>query len=154
MKKITFLFLSVLIFTPTFILPKSKILLKKSAKKIKYNKNLNFAQVIYVKAKQIKQNNYYFSVTVKHKDEGWKHYADAWQVVHPKTKKVIATRVLAHPHDDEQPFTKSMDVKIPKNLKKVLVRAKCTKHGYDGKTVLVNFFKKKGKYYQIISSKR
>ncbi len=57
-----------------------------------------------------------FDVTVRHADTGWEHYADAWRVVGPDGV-VYGTRVLAHPHVNEQPFTRSLSgVMIPEGL--------------------------------------
>jgi hypothetical protein len=54
-----------------------------------------------------------FVVTVRHADEGWNHYANAWQVLAPDGA-VLATRVLRHPHVGEQPFTRALaGVKVP-----------------------------------------
>ncbi len=79
-----------------------------------------------------------FSVTVKHDDAGWEHYADRWEVLTPDGD-VIATRVLAHPHDDEQPFTRSLGgVKIPNGITEVRVRARDSKHGYGGREMTVS----------------
>ncbi len=75
---------------------------------------------------------YQFSVTVRHADAGWDHYADKWDVVAPDGT-VIDTRVLAHPHDNEQPFTRSLGgVRIPADMPKVRVRAHDKVHGYGG----------------------
>ncbi len=38
-----------------------------------------------------------FVVTLRHADEGWKHYADRWEVLSPEGE-LLATRVLRHPH--------------------------------------------------------
>ena len=73
-----------------------------------------------------------FSVTVKHADDGWEHYANRWEVLTP-SGVVIATRVLAHPHDNEQPFTRSLrNVTIPDGLSEVIVRAHDSTHKYGG----------------------
>ena len=78
-----------------------------------------------------------FDVTVKHDDEGWKHYANRWEVLSPDGK-ILATRVLAHPHDNEQPFTRSLGkVKIPSDLVEVVVRAHDLVHEYGGKEFVV-----------------
>lgn len=75
---------------------------------------------------------YRFDVTVSHADEGWDHYADAWDVVAPDGT-VIATRVLVHPHVDEQPFTRSLSaVAIPPEVGEVRVRARDSVHDYGG----------------------
>ena len=72
------------------------------------------------------------SVTVQHGDTGWDHYADRWDVVAPDGT-VLATRVLAHPHETEQPFTRSLGgVEIPEGLSEVIVRARDSVHGYGG----------------------
>ena len=47
-----------------------------------------------------------FSVTLKHGDEGWDHYANQWDVM-TMDGKLLKSRVLYHPHVDEQPFTRS-----------------------------------------------
>ena len=78
-----------------------------------------------------------FSVTVLHHDEGWEHYANRWEVLSPDGE-VLATRVLAHPHDDEQPFTRSLsNVRIPDGLSEVVVRAHDLVHEYGGKELTV-----------------
>jgi len=72
---------------------------------------------------------YSFSVTLAHADSGWDHYADAWAVLAPDGR-VLATRVLAHPHENEQPFTRSLSgVKIPPGLTKVMIRGHDKVHG-------------------------
>jgi len=74
-------------------------------------------------------DSYYFSVTLLHADTGWDHYADRWQVLAPDGK-VLGTRVLVHPHVDEQPFTRSLSgVKIPPGMKRVHIRAHDMVHG-------------------------
>ena len=81
---------------------------------------------------------YSFSVTVRHAAAGWEHYADKWEVVAPDGK-VIDTRVLAHPHDNEQPFTRSLGgVRIPADLAKVRVRAHDKVHGYGGREMEID----------------
>jgi len=78
-----------------------------------------------------------FDVTVKHDDEGWKHYANRWEILSPDGE-VLATRVLAHPHANEQPFTRSLgNVKIPSDLSAVVVRAHDLQHEYGGKEFAV-----------------
>lgn len=82
--------------------------------------------------------SYRFSVTVRHADAGWDHYADKWEVVTPDGK-VIDRRVLAHPHDNEQPFTRSLGgVRIPAGLANVRIRAHDKVHGYGGREMEVD----------------
>ncbi len=71
-----------------------------------------------------------FSVTLKHDDTGLDHYANQWDVVTPGGK-IIQSRVLGHPHVNEQPFTRSLSgVLIPEGIKQVKIRARDSKHGY------------------------
>ena len=80
---------------------------------------------------------YRFDVTVAHEDTGWEHYADAWEVVAPDGK-VLGVRTLAHPHVNEQPFTRSLGgVKIPAGVDSVTVRAHDKVHGWGGAEVTV-----------------
>lgn len=78
-----------------------------------------------------------FSVTVRHADEGWDHYADKWEVL-DAAGEVIAVRELAHPHETEQPFTRSLgSVEIPAGVDEVTLRAHDSVHGYGGKELVV-----------------
>lgn len=71
-----------------------------------------------------------FSVTLEHPDTGWDHYADGWEIV-DESGKVLGTRVLHHPHVQEQPFTRSLrNVMVPDGTRKVFVRVKCSEHGW------------------------
>ena len=96
------------------------------------------ADVLNVEARRDGDGTYSFDVTVKHADTGWKHYANKWDVVSPDGKTIFGTRTLFHPHEDEQPFTRSLsDVRIPAGYGAVLVRAHDSVHGAGGKTVRV-----------------
>ncbi len=80
---------------------------------------------------------YRVEVTVRHADTGWEHYADRWEVLTPDGR-LLATRVLVHPHVDEQPFTRSLSgVEIPADVSRVVVRAHDKVHGYGGREVAV-----------------
>lgn len=95
------------------------------------------ADVIGVTVKKIGEHTYQFSVTVSHNDEGWKHYADKWDIVAPDGR-ILGTRTLYHPHVDEQPFTRSLSgVKIPQGISTVTIRAHDSIHGYGGQVVSV-----------------
>ncbi|MCB1886326.1 MAG: hypothetical protein KDH20_01855 [Rhodocyclaceae bacterium] len=73
-----------------------------------------------------------FDVTVRHTDEGWAHYADRWDVLAPDGR-VLGTRVLLHPHETEQPFTRSLGgVAIPPGIGTVRLRAHDKVHGHGG----------------------
>jgi len=78
-----------------------------------------------------KANGYWsFSVTIKHADTGWDHYADAWRVV-DKDGNELGLRNLAHPHVNEQPFTRSLSgVQIPDGMTEVGIQAHDTLTGW------------------------
>ena len=95
------------------------------------------ADVIKVEIKLTGNSTYHFDVTVRHEDAGWKHYADKWDVVAPDGS-VLGTRILYHPHVDEQPFTRSLSgVKIPHGIEEVTVRAHDSVHKYGGRVATV-----------------
>ncbi len=80
-------------------------------------------------------NGWNFQVSVRHDDQGWGHYADAWEILTPDGR-LVARRVLYHPHVEEQPFTRSLShVQVPKGVEAVVIRAHDKVHGYGGKTV-------------------
>ena len=96
------------------------------------------ADVVDAKIKRMGNDIYWFGVTVLHRDEGWDHYADKWDVVAPDGT-VLGTRTLLHPHVEEQPFTRSLEwVKIPGTVQKVIIRAHDSTHDYGGKEVAVD----------------
>jgi hypothetical protein len=77
-------------------------------------------------------------VTLRHADSGWDHYANRWEVVAPDGR-VIATRVLAHPHEHEQPFTRGLSgVRIPAGFTWVRLRGHDLVHGYGGREVTLS----------------
>jgi len=83
-------------------------------------------------------NSCTFSVTLEHADQGWGHYANQWDVV-TLDGKLLKSRVLHHPHEHEQPFTRSLSgVFIPAGESKVKIRARDTKHGYSEQEFIVD----------------
>ena len=86
-------------------------------------------------------STYSFSVTVKHADESWQHYANKWDVVSLEGQ-VFATRILHHPHVNEQPFTRSLSgVAVDSGIDSVIIRAHDLVHGYGGKEMVVELTK-------------
>jgi len=91
----------------------------------------SFANEAVIEDVQVTKLNgsYSFAVRILHEDSGWKHYVDAYEVL-DKEGNVLAKRVLWHPHENEQPFTRSLNnVKIP-DLKTVFLRAHDSVDGY------------------------
>lgn len=78
-----------------------------------------------------------FDVTVRHADTGWEHYADGWSVQDADGNE-LGFRKLLHPHENEQPFKRSLSgVVIPDGLTEVYVRAHDSVHGW-GEPVAVS----------------
>jgi len=75
-----------------------------------------------------------FSVTLLHPDTGWDHYADAWEVLDAEGNR-LGIRELAHPHVNEQPFTRSQSgIVIPEGTETVFVRARENVDGWNDST--------------------
>ncbi len=95
------------------------------------------ADVVAVEIARLAPGVWRFDVTVRHADDGWEHYADRWEVLAPDGAE-LARRVLAHPHDDEQPFTRGLPrVEGPAGLRSVVVRAHDSVHGHGGAEMTV-----------------
>ena len=80
---------------------------------------------------QPNEDSYRFSVTLLHPDTGWDHYADGWEVLTPDGTQ-LGFRELLHPHETEQPFTRSLGgVVVPLGVSQVMIRAKCSVDGWN-----------------------
>lgn len=81
---------------------------------------------------------YNFSVTVRHADTGWSHFADKWVVLAPDGETVLGERVLFHPHVNEQPFTRGLrSVMVPVEYKEVLIQVHDREHGWSNQKYTV-----------------
>ena len=95
------------------------------------------ADVVAVDIESSGNQTYGFDVTVNHADQGWDHYADRWEIIAPDGE-ILAKRVLAHPHTNEQPFTRSLSgVKVPADIHQVTVRAHDSVHAFGGATMKI-----------------
>ena len=75
---------------------------------------------------------YTVSATVASADTGWDKYADLWEI-RSLDGTVLGERVLAHPHETEQPFTRSVGgVAIPEEVSEVVVVARDSVAGFCG----------------------
>lgn len=75
-------------------------------------------------------NVWSFDVTVAHPDTGWEDYTDGWHV-ETLDGVILGTRVLLHPHVNEQPFTRSLGgVQIPSDVSEVRIRTHDLVSGY------------------------
>ncbi len=76
-------------------------------------------------------------VTLRHPDRGWDHYADAWEVLDVNGNR-LALRRIAHPHVEEQPFTRSLTgVVLPDGTREILVRGRCSRDGWAKEAIRV-----------------
>lgn len=76
--------------------------------------------------------------TVRSGDTGWDKYADAWEV-RQIDGTVLGVRVLAHPHETEQPFTRSLSpVDIPPDVDQVVIAASDSVNGFCGETLMLD----------------
>jgi hypothetical protein len=93
------------------------------------------ADVVDVKVRRSAPGVYDFDITVRSVDKGWEYYADAFEVLAPDGK-VLGQRILLHPHETEQPFTRDLyGVRVPAGITEVEVRARHKPKGYGGKSV-------------------
>ncbi len=93
------------------------------------------ADVLSVEVSASSDGTYRFDVTVASDDTGWEKYADAWEVRTP-AGVVVATRQLAHPHVEEQPFTRSLSgVRVPSET--LIVAARDSVEGFCGDTFTI-----------------
>lgn len=75
------------------------------------------------------------AVTLAHAETGWDDYANGWRVL-GEDGAVLATRTLAHPHPDEQPFTRSLaGIAIPDGAATVTIQSSTTATGWSGETL-------------------
>lgn len=114
------------------------------------------ADVEFVRAVQEGSGTWTFHVTVRHLDTGWEDYADGWDIVLPDGTVVKPapasrfTRLLLHPHQTEQPFTRSQSgIAIPVGVTTVLVRAHDLVDGWGGRTVTVDLAADSGADFEV-----
>ena len=70
-----------------------------------------------------------FDVALLHADTGWDHYADGWGI-YAIDGAELGYRVLAHPHVNEQPFTRSLGgVSIASDITQIILRPHDLVHG-------------------------
>ena len=82
-------------------------------------------------------DGYRVTVTVRSNETGLEKYADAWEV-RTTAGDVLGTRVLLHPHVDEQPFTRSLDgMDVPAGLSEVVIAVRDSVVGFCGETMTI-----------------
>lgn len=90
------------------------------------------ADVVAVRLAKEPSGTYTVEVTVKSDDTGWEKYCDKWEV-RSADGRILGTRDLFHPHEDEQPFTRDLSgVAIPADFTEIRVRAHDKVEGWGG----------------------
>jgi hypothetical protein len=114
------------------------------------------ADVIAVNAIDRGAQGWTFTVTVQHPDTGWSDYCNGWDVVTDQGAVLKSsaqdqfTRLLFHPHEHEQPFTRSQSgLHIPAETMTLTVRAHDIVHGFGGKEIIINLETDEGPGYRI-----
>jgi hypothetical protein len=96
-----------------------------------------FPDVLSAKVRATASGMFNFDVTISSPYDTPSRYADGFRVT-TKEGEVLGERKLWHDHQSEQPFTRDLYlVKIPSNVKTVLVQARDQKYGYGGQVVEV-----------------
>ncbi len=96
------------------------------------------AQIEHVAARHTGGDTWHFDVTLRHGDTGWDDYADGWRVLDMDGAE-LGMRVLHHPHETEQPFTRSLGgVAIPREARQVQIQARTNTDGWGPQTVTVD----------------
>lgn len=90
------------------------------------------ADIVDARITALGDGRYRIDATVQHADTGWDHYADRWDVL-DTSGKLLGSRELAHPHVNEQPFTRSLTLNLPAGTKTVILQAHDSVHGLGGK---------------------
>ena len=101
------------------------------------------ADVLFVEVHQENAETWTFAVTVRHDDRDPDHWADWWRV-RTTDGRELGRRVLLHSHVDEQPFTRDERIRIPREVRTVVVEAHDKRHGLGGPTVTVDLSKPSG----------
>ena len=119
--------------------------------------NVANADVVFVKATETSPNVWQFDVTVSHPDTGWEDYADGWDILLPagsiikRSDSDPFTRLLTHPHEAEQPFTRSQSgLQLPPEVTEVQVRAHDLVEGWGGKEIVVDLTVSSGEGFEVV----
>ncbi len=100
------------------------------------------ADVLLAEVEHTGSHFYRFTVTVKHDDKDWEHFAKAWEIL-DMDGNILGARILRHPHINEQPFTRSYTLNIPEGIEQVTIRAYDLVHKFGGKEITLNINKEK-----------
>lgn len=114
------------------------------------------ADVIKVSAVDHGAAGWSFQVTVSHPDTGWDDYCNGWNVVADNGTVLKAassdefTRLLLHPHENEQPFTRGQGgLQLPADTRTLTVRAHDLVDGFGGQEIVIDLATDSGPGYTV-----
>ncbi|MEM9775157.1 MAG: hypothetical protein AAF902_11295 [Chloroflexota bacterium] len=114
-------------------------------------------EVVFVSARSSGEDSWNFAVTLEHEDTGWEDYADGWDVILPDGTVIKPnadspfTRLLLHPHENEQPFTRNQNgIIIPADVTTVYVRGHELVEGYGSMLVEVDLTAESGDRFEVV----
>lgn len=90
-----------------------------------------FPEVIEVSVDASRNNSWRFNVTLSSTYDTPQRYADAWRVLDAQGNE-LGIRILGHDHANEQPFTRSKQIKVPDNVQTVYVEGRDQANGWSG----------------------
>jgi len=89
------------------------------------------------------------TVTLRHTDSGWDHYANAWRII-ADNGQILGERILHHPHVNEQPFTRSLGpVAIPVGTQAVYIEGQDSVHGTSAQRLRVDMRRAQGERFVV-----
>lgn len=101
----------------------------------------DYSHILALRVRQSAEDSYSFDATVRHRDEGWEHYADMFRIVPADGDSTVENgeRVLLHPHDNEQPFTRSQSRVLATGV--VCIEARDNVHEWGGSSLCLDLTK-------------
>lgn len=112
---------------------------------IAYANEVKIVKVVFTRT----GDNWRVDTTLKHNDTGWDNYADEWRVLDASGKE-LGKRILFHPHENEQPFTRGLqNLHISSKVSVVYVEAHDKVNGWSKDKVKVNLYRSSGDRYIV-----
>ena len=93
--------------------------------------------VVDVGIEALGEERFRVNVALLHADTGWEHYANKWEVL-DEAGTLLGTRELLHPHVNEQPFTRSLTLTIPRTIRVITLKGYDLVHEDGGATMTID----------------
>ncbi len=96
------------------------------------------ADVIEAKVKKSFGGKYVAYVKIDHKDEGYEHFADRWEIFDQNGKR-LTIRIIFSPTTEKETIESYLyGFAVPEGTKKLIFKAHCNKDGWGGKEYVLN----------------